>query len=341
MNVRLLLILGALLLVGCSRSSSEPSSPPGGGGGGDADIVWGALGDSQTDEYHGDDQRGGETVLNWLELLVVTRGLDFGEWSNRSRGEPRRRGYAHNWARSSANMGDVVELQLEGLAQQVEAGEVTHVVLFATSNEWMVRAPLLVQAIYDSPDGGITDARGNPNAGNVRAISGAMITVIDRIAQALERAGSPGGLVVLTQFDFVRHPLMVELLPDPVRRAYVSSTLDAIHQRVATHAEAINEAAGRTVVSVARSDEELRPVWSTADGRYVTAAGVRLDYTRHTTNGDPHYLALAPTGGSPHMGTIGNGVYARAFIEAANRLDGVEIDQLTDEEIREVAGLGS
>ena len=92
-------------------------------------------------------------------------------------------------------------------------------------------------------------------------------------------------------------------------------------------------------MSVERADKALRDVWSTVDGSFVTAAGVRLDFTRHTTTGDPHFLALAPTGGSAHMGTIGNGVYARTFIEAANRLDGVQIDQLADEEIRAAAGL--
>ncbi len=333
----LALSLPILLLIGCAESSSEPSRPPPGGE--NPDIVWGALGDSQTDEYHADDDRGGETVLNWLELLAVTRDLDFGEWSDRSRGEPRRAGYAYNWARSGATMADVVDRQVEGLAEQIEAGEVTHAVLFAPSNEWMNREPFLVQSIYESPDGGVSDSRGRPISTIVDQISGDMIEVMDRLVEAMDRADSAGGLVVLTQFDFVRHPLMVQLLPESGRRAYISEAIDDIHRRVDAHAARINADVGRTVVSVARADEALRAVWSTADGRYVTAAGVRLDYTRHTTTGDPHFLALAPTGGSPHMGTIGNGVYASTFIEAANRLDGVQIDQLADEEIRAAAGL--
>lgn len=340
MMIRILLLLSVssfFLMLGCSESSSGPSRTPDGGG--DQAIVWGALGDSQTDEYHADDDRGDETVLNWLELLVVTRDLDFGEWSDRSRGEPRRGGYAYNWARSSSTMADVVDRQVEGLARQIEAGEVTHAVLFAPSNEWMNREPFLVQSIYESPDGGVTDSRGRPIAGIVEQISGDMIEAIDRLVEAMDRADSSGGLVVLTQFDFVRHPLMVQLLSDRDRRSYVSSAIDDIHQRVVAHAERINEAAGRTLVSVERADKALRDVWSTVDGRFVTAAGVRLDFTRHTTTGDPHFLALAPTGGSAHMGTIGNGVYARTFIEAANRLDGVQIDQLADEEIRAAAGL--
>ena len=329
----------ALLLALNGCSNGDPSGGPvGGGGGGEIDVVWGALGDSQTDEYHGDDRRGGETVLNWLELLVVTRDLDFGEWSEASRGEPRRRGFEYNWARSGARMSEVVADQVEGLAGQIESGAVTHAVLFSTANEWVNRSPWLMNAIYESPDGGVTDATGIPVAQRVSEISGRIILVMDRLTGAVRSAGTGGGVVILTPMDYVRHPAVAVALGDATRRGRVSGAIEEIHEIVSARGEAINEAAGRTVVVVRRVDEDFRDVWSSADDRFVTAAGVQLDYTRDTTTGDPEHLALASTGGSPHLGTIGNGVLAQTFIDAANQLPGINIRQLTDSEIRAVAG---
>lgn len=327
-----------LLLAACG---GDERVAPGPIGGGEVPMVWGALGDSQTDEYHGDDARGGETVLNWLELLVVTRDLDFGEWSDRGRGEPRRRGFEYNWARSGARMTEVVDDQLEGLARQIEAGEVTHAVLFSTANEWVNRPPFLMTSIYESPDGGRTDAAGVTIERRVGEISGRIVGVMERLAEAVRRSGGEGGVVILTPMDYVRHPGVMVALSDPVRRGYVSEAIEEIHAIVTERGEAINSAAGRTLVVVERVDQDFRAVWSSADGRFVEAAGIELDYTRDTTTGDPRYLALAPTGGSAHLGTVGNGVLAQTFIDAANRLPGVEIPQLTDAEIRAAAGVES
>lgn len=348
-----LLALATLtLLLPLSGCADGPTSAgkPGGPGPGDPPSqepppgeqpqhVWGALGDSQTDEYQADDGRGDANVLNWLELLVLTRDLDFGDWSSSGRGEPRRRGFEYNWARSGAVMSDVVGSQLDGLARQMASGEATHAVLFSTGNEWVNRSPYLMMAIYESPDGGVTDATGVRVQQRVDQIAGRIIQVMERLAEAVERAGTGGGVVIMTPTDFVLHPGVAAMLPDVARRGYVSDAVESIYQSALSRAEEINEEAGRTVISVTHTDEHLRDVWATADGQYVTAAGVRLDYTRETTNGNPYYLALAPTAGSAHMGTIGNGIFARAFIDAANRLDAVAIPQLSDADVRAAAGI--
>ena len=61
----------------------------------------GVLGDSYSDEYqfYPPDR---STARNWVEILAATRGLDFGRFDDESRGEPRNRGFAYNWARSDA-----------------------------------------------------------------------------------------------------------------------------------------------------------------------------------------------------------------------------------------------
>src|SRR5687767_2816125 len=62
-----------------------------------AAMRFGGLGDSLTDEYQfiPDDRR---FARGYVELLATYRGLDFGEFSSVSRGEPREQGYANNWA---------------------------------------------------------------------------------------------------------------------------------------------------------------------------------------------------------------------------------------------------
>src|SRR5436305_2608320 len=94
----------------------------------------GVLGDSYSDEYrfYPPDR---STARNWVEILAGTRGLDFGPYAEESRGEPRNRGYAFNWARSDATSEDMIRTgQHTGLAAQVARGEVGIVVLFIGGN---------------------------------------------------------------------------------------------------------------------------------------------------------------------------------------------------------------
>src|SRR5690606_31954417 len=152
-------------------------------------VSWGVLGDSNSDEYRGSDARGAGTewedvTRNWTELLASPNGaapvpthprdLDMGAWG--SHGEPRRTGYAQVWARSGAELSDVIDDQLAGLVAQVEAGDVTHVIIQATVNEWTVAG---ITPIYNSPDGGVTDSNGVPVATRVGNYVAQVEQVID------------------------------------------------------------------------------------------------------------------------------------------------------------------
>ena len=56
-------------------------------------IGMGILGDSQSDEYRADDNRGDNypsVTYNWVEILSQHRHLNFGTWGTRA--EPRRTG---------------------------------------------------------------------------------------------------------------------------------------------------------------------------------------------------------------------------------------------------------
>src|ERR1043165_9709086 len=98
----------------------------------------GILGDSRADEYRADDNRGGAyavTTLNWVELLQKYRGVNLGSWGTRA--YPRRTGYEFNWGLSgevTATM--VANGQHTGLAAQVQAGLVSHVILDIGANDF-------------------------------------------------------------------------------------------------------------------------------------------------------------------------------------------------------------
>src|SRR3954468_17135097 len=97
----------------------------------------GVLGDSYSDEY-GFYPPDRSTARNWVEILAATRGLDFGPYSEVSRGEPRNQGFAYNWARSDAETADLIATgQHIGLAEQVARGEVKTVVVFIGGNDFI------------------------------------------------------------------------------------------------------------------------------------------------------------------------------------------------------------
>src|SRR3954469_25975604 len=97
----------------------------------------GVLGDSYSDEYqfYPPDR---STARNWVEILAATRGLNFGEYSPSSRGEPRNQGFAYNWARSDATTDSLLAAgQHTGLAAQVSSGEVSLVFVFIGGNDFI------------------------------------------------------------------------------------------------------------------------------------------------------------------------------------------------------------
>ena len=145
---------------------------------------FGVVGDSSSDEFRADDNRGGAyaaTTLNWVELLVRYRGLDAGPWA--TWGGSRRTGYEHNWARSGARAADLISQgQAAGLAQQVAEGRIAWAVLMVGTNDF---GPSTSRSIYNG------------------TLSGAALTamidgIVASVAQAVDtvRAGGPVLLLV-------------------------------------------------------------------------------------------------------------------------------------------------
>jgi hypothetical protein len=85
----------------------------------------GIAGDSITDEYEFEAY---DYARNWAELLHDAEGVNLGAAGTFA--EPRREGYAFNWARSGAPSGQLLSQgQHTGLAAQINAGQVSHALL--------------------------------------------------------------------------------------------------------------------------------------------------------------------------------------------------------------------
>lgn len=232
-------------------------------------------------------------------------------------------------------MREVVDEQLPGVLDQIASGEVTHVYLSATGNEWATRAPNLIATIYQSPDGGVTTSDGIPVARRMNDLYNLYAECIDALAPEAV------GVAVAMPGQWQELPQLQRVLTDEARRDYVGSAIDQLNGMIEAHAARINEQLGRTAVVTTTYDARLRTHYASDDGRSIEIAGVRLDYTREAPGGEPGFLLIAPDSrnGSPHLGTVANGVIANTFIAAANRLPGISIEPFSDREIRENAGL--
>ncbi len=150
----------------------------------------GALGDSLTDEYLGNQFQIGSTdlpALNWVQILQQTRGrgIDFGaiELDFTVRGEPRNEGLEHNWARSGAGALPnpfflpfaSVTAQAAGLAPAVAAGEVNVVFVGIGSNDYFFRE--LLGGSFDLDDPGY------------QAFEDSMLAAMEGAILALQAAG--------------------------------------------------------------------------------------------------------------------------------------------------------
>lgn len=281
---------------------------------------FGVLGDSNTDEYRADDDRGGEyaaTTLSWVELLVSRRGLKFGPWG--SWGEPRRSGYKYNWARSGATTHDLIASgQHTGLARQVADGEVSYVFVFIGGNDFA-----MWNGTYDE----IYDGRlsGGALQAKIDSIVADLTTAVDTVLSAGEV-----DMVVVTIGDAGIAPDTIASSPEPAKRQRVTDAINQVNARIT------EMAAARGVVAV--------DVYS-----LLAALGPQLDSNGNLRLGNEQ-IALFAKGNEPHNGRLGDGAGHPGtvvsaymanilFIEPFGTHYGLNIAPLNDAEILESAGL--
>lgn len=281
---------------------------------------FGILGDSNSDEYRGSDNRGGDfaaVTLNWVEQLVLSRGINVGPWGNW--GEPRRSGYKYNWARSAATIADLIESgQHEGLAQQIQSGEVTHALLYIGTNDFS-----LINGDYKRIyNGEISDLE----------LQNKVQRFIANYTQAVETLRNAGDvkLILVNLLDPGFLVFSSYTFPDSARRARVSQAIEIINQEIALLAEDpksclfdINE----------YFLEEIKAIDATG---YMTIGGYRFNF--YGKGNDPINFILDDSYG--HPGTAASALFANAmFIDSINHFLQEPLEPLSGEEILQNTGL--
>lgn len=283
------------------------------------------IGDSIVDEYHADNPRGGEyaaVTFNWAELLAGRNRVNLGSWED-GRPEPRRGGYEFNWARSGATSTTMIEEgQHTGVAEQVRAGQVSHVIIQIGINDFYWDDVAI--RIYE---GQLT---GEPLTeflnGIVANIELAVGTVKDAGTDNIILSATPNFLAldVLGDADVV--------LPDETKRQRVIDALDYVNQGLA-------EVASREQVPFfdfnAALSDELDRRYDPTDRRYIVVGGERVEVK--VKGDEPHHLFVGDE--YAHPGTIFSGLIANLFIKEMNATFGTGIAPFSDDELLSIAGI--
>ncbi len=277
----------------------------------------GELGDSITDEYRFN-APGRAQAKNWVEILAATRQLRFGPYSPASRGEPRNAGYAANWARSDATSTDMVRNQLPGLSDQVRRGQVNLVTILIGGNDFLQYAKGF-------------DAFSPPSLAEVQAgLAKVEARAEDNLTTAVRTimAASPDVKVAIATLPDIRtFPTVARLAGfAPVKPLIdaLGPVLDKYNARV--KALAADQPGQITVVDL----NALYASLATASaGTGKLQVGNRSIDVR-TPGDDPRHIFLAD---GIHIGTVGQGLVANAFVQAYNSAFGTSIRPLRPGEI--------
>ena len=307
-TIALILVFGSAFVF-FSKVSAQ-STPPG----------YGIIGDSNSDEYRADDNRGGTyaaTTLNFVELLVRNGNLNFGSWG--TWGEPRRTGYKYNWSRSAARLRDMITTgQHTGLAQQIQNGEVKHVFISIGTNDFHIWNNTYNE-IYN---GTLSDAQ-------VQTKVNQMIADITLAVDTVKNAGAES-IVVSNISDPGLHPMFISAFPVASGRERVSAAINQYNAAV------LNLATTKNIGFFDQHAWGVSLLNRVDSNGFLNVGGELINTT--VMNNEPHHFQLGDSVG--HMGTVANGLVANEwFIAPLNQKYGLNLVPFTEQEIITNAGI--
>ena len=183
----------------------------------------GAVGDSLTDEYF---EESYSYAKNWSMQLVTYRGINMGPTAAAAGqaggtwGEPRRSGYAYNWARYGADSaGMLSQGQHTGLAAQVTAHSVSHAVVLIGANDFSPDTAAYLSIYYGLWSQSQIDSYINAKLANVRTA-----------VQTLTAAGA--AVSVCDYVDFGVAPITRQLYPNASNRNRVSAVVGQLNAKI-------------------------------------------------------------------------------------------------------------
>jgi phospholipase/lecithinase/hemolysin len=272
----------------------------------------GAVGDSYTDEYefYPPDRT---TARNWVEILHALRGVRFGPFTTRSRGEPRDQGFANNWARSDATSVDMIRNQLPGLAAQVAAGEIRYAWVFIGGNDYL--DALAGVAAGTTPPSAVPTLIAQVESQDDKNFT----TAVETLLAANPRVD----VVVATLPDISLTPIAREAMATPQGQALVAAVSDSIQRYDAVIAAAAEDPRV-TLVDLAAA---TAPLASNTTGT-ATFGGTTVNLV--TPGDDYHDFYLAD---GVHLGTIGQSFIANLFAEAIDSKFGAHLKPISPREV--------
>jgi lysophospholipase L1-like esterase len=279
----------------------------------------GVIGDSQSDEYRADDNRGltyASTTLNWVEILANNRKLPFGEWGEYE--EPRRTGYSYNFARSGATTTSMLESgQHSGVSQLVRAGKVNLVVIYIGANDF---APFVsddgYEPIYYDNLADIDVKR------KVNRLVADIRTAVDTV-----HAGGEVRMLIVGVPDWGKHLPIQIAFPLPDKRERVTRAVSDVNsqlRRLASEYKAgfADPNAFFDDITQRRKNAEIQV------GDQTITQALPSDNPRNAFLED-----------SIHPGTVLQGLFANYLIQNMNSQLGTSVRLLSDQEILDSAGL--
>jgi lysophospholipase L1-like esterase len=277
------------------------------------------LGDSQSDEYRADDNRGSNypaTTMNWVELLAQKRNVNFGTWGKWD--DPRRTGYEYNWARTGATSRSMIESgQHTGAAEQIKDGKVNVVVVFIGANDF---SPYITQDGYEAIyNGRVSDAQKLSKMNRILADLKTAITV-------LKQAG-PVKILLVKIPDWGIHPGVNAAFPIPDQKAQVTNFINQTNDE-------IDKLAKEEDLETFDINQFYADLLYRSNDNKLTVDAVPLETL--LLNNDPKNIYLDD---GVHLGTAVNGFLANAILAKLNLMITNPVKPFTQKEIREAAGL--
>jgi len=276
------------------------------------------IGDSQSDEYRADDNRGDNypsDTRNWVELLSQQRNVNFGKWGDW--GESRRTGYEYNWSRTGATTNSMLESgQHIGVADQIRQGKVNVVIIFIGANDF---------APYITPNGYDAIYYSKLSEPEKKSKINRIIADIKTAIYTFKDAGDVRILLIKIP-DWGNHPGVQVAYPFPDQRSQVSEVINQ------TNTE-IDKVAAEENLAALDPNDFYNNLPKNTDGK-VVVDGVALE--RLLLNNNPLNFYLND---GVHTGTVVNGFLANAIIEKLNPMLSNPIHALSEHEIRTAAGL--
>ncbi len=278
----------------------------------------GVIGDSTSDEYRADDNRGGAygaITFNWIEQLVKFRNINFGQYS--TWGGFRRTGYEYNFARSGATTKSALDAGAHSsLGALVQSGAVPFVYYSLGANDY---------AWYNSAFGQIYNGQLTGTA--LVAYNQQVATNVKTAIDTINASGKAKMLISLIP-DMTLSPGARAKYPDATKLKKVSdaikSTNDQIKLIVSQRGYAIFDA-----------DAVATKLFGLIDSQgNMTVGGEKISFA--TPGDEPHHVLLSD---SIHSGTVVSGFYANEWITTVNTLFGTDVAVFTPDELLIHAGI--